>query len=91
MPRKLTTEINLTLSQPFTETEVKEALFSMNPLGSPGPDGFPAFFYQEHWPIVGVRVTQAVLGVLNGGSWTNALNETHIALIPKKTFPLSSD
>ncbi|XP_042990668.1 uncharacterized protein LOC122317666 [Carya illinoinensis] len=75
------------LSAVFTEIEVKEAVFSMNPLGSPGPDGFPALFFQKYWDTVGSNVTKASLEVLNGGKWNNTLNETLIALIPKKHNP----
>ncbi|KAF5460460.1 hypothetical protein F2P56_020324 [Juglans regia] len=57
--------MNNLLSKVFTASEVKTALFQMKPLGSPGPDGFPAVFYQNHWDIVGVDVTRAVLEILN--------------------------
>lgn len=33
--------------------EVKKALFDMGPWKSPGPDGYPAGFYQQNWNIVG--------------------------------------
>ncbi|XP_042939447.1 uncharacterized protein LOC122274476 [Carya illinoinensis] len=59
----------------------------MNPLGSPGPDGFPTLFFQKYWDIVGNCVSKASLEVLNGGKWDNTLNETLIALIPKKLNP----
>jgi hypothetical protein len=32
----------------FTEKEISDALFQMGPLKAPGPDGFPARFYQRH-------------------------------------------
>ncbi|KAL0433786.1 UNVERIFIED_CONTAM: hypothetical protein Slati_2712900 [Sesamum latifolium] len=40
IPRRVTPEMNDHLRQPFTSTEVKQALFSMFPYKSPGPDGF---------------------------------------------------
>ena len=36
---------NELLEAPFSETEVKEAIFSSYPDGAPGPDGIPFLFY----------------------------------------------
>ncbi|XP_041017886.1 uncharacterized protein LOC121260102 [Juglans microcarpa x Juglans regia] len=58
--------MNSTLSKPFTAEEIKAAIFSMNPLGSSGPDGFPAKFYQEYWDTVGFQVCEVALEALNG-------------------------
>ncbi|XP_042958049.1 uncharacterized protein LOC122293560 [Carya illinoinensis] len=60
----------------------------MNPLGSPGPDGFPAIFFQSHWLMVGNDVIAAVLEHLNTKSGFQAINHTFITLIPKKNSPL---
>jgi mannosylglycoprotein endo-beta-mannosidase len=37
------------LLAPFTEKEGREAIFSMEHNKAPGPDGFPAEFYQHFW------------------------------------------
>jgi hypothetical protein len=44
VPVKVSPEMNAMLIAPYTEVEVKEALFQMFPTKSPGPDGFPAHF-----------------------------------------------
>ena len=47
------TEIeNEILISAITETEVKEAVFQMEHNKAPGPDGFPAEFYQVFWEII---------------------------------------
>jgi hypothetical protein len=40
--------------------EIKEAVFSMQSLKSPGPDGLPPLFYKKYWHIVGHAVIKAV-------------------------------
>lgn len=45
-PRKVTEEMNRQLIAPFTSTKIKEALFQMFSTKAPGPDGYPAHFFQ---------------------------------------------
>ena len=45
---KVTMEMNDALQKQFSEKEVSDALFQIGPLKAPGPDGFPAHFYQRH-------------------------------------------
>jgi hypothetical protein len=35
------------LEAPFSELEIRNAMFSCYPEGSPGPDGLPFLFYQK--------------------------------------------
>jgi hypothetical protein len=43
---KITPEMNDELCKTFTDHEIGDALFEMGPLKAPGPDGFPARFFQ---------------------------------------------
>ena len=43
---------NELLEAPFSETEVKEAIFSSYPDGAPSSDGIPFLFYQHFWDLV---------------------------------------
>ncbi|CAL5194730.1 unnamed protein product [Lathyrus oleraceus] len=43
-----------------TNDEIKRAIFDMKPWKSPGPDGFPARFYQKSRDIVGRNVCDFV-------------------------------
>lgn len=46
------TEENETLTAPFTEKEVFEAIPRMKNNKAPRPDGLPAEFYKICWPII---------------------------------------
>ncbi|KAL9663020.1 hypothetical protein QQ045_027857 [Rhodiola kirilowii] len=83
IPKLVTPEMNEMLAAPFSEGEVKRALFQMHPTKAPGLDGFPATFYQTNWDIVGRDVAKEVLSCLNGGELRPELNETLIMLVPK--------
>jgi hypothetical protein len=39
---------NVALITPFSEEEIREALFQMNGAKAPEPDGFPILFYQHY-------------------------------------------
>ncbi|CAM8923539.1 unnamed protein product [Rhodiola kirilowii] len=75
--------MNEMLNAPFSEGEVKRALFQMHPTKVPRLDGFPAMFYQSNWDIVGRDVVEVVLNCLNSGVLGPDLNETLIVLVPK--------
>lgn len=42
---KVDAHMNQILCAPFTENEIKRALFDMHPNKFPGPDGFSALFF----------------------------------------------
>ena len=50
MPQ-ISAQENLILTSDFTEKEVWEAISQMEHNKAPGPDGFPAEFYQIFWSI----------------------------------------
>jgi hypothetical protein len=89
LPSRVTAGMNENLLKVFTRDEVSCALNQMAPLKAPGPDGFSADFFQEHWAIIGDEVCAAVLGFLNNGYMDADINSTFIALIPKKKQPTS--
>lgn len=85
--QKVTTVHNEMLLEAVTEKEVKAALFSMHPDKSPGPDGMSPGFYQKCWSIVKGDVISIVQKFFTSGCLDEQLQQTNIALIPKKTTP----
>ena len=85
--QRVTEEMAQSLTQAYSEEEVKTALFQMHPSKAPGPDGMSPFFFQKFWHIVGQDVTAIVLYVLHSGRYLRKMNYAHIVLIPKKNQP----
>ncbi|KAL9661679.1 hypothetical protein QQ045_026505 [Rhodiola kirilowii] len=59
----------------------------MSPTKAPGPDGFPAVFYQRHWHVVRRTVIEKVNQFFRDGILEEGLNETMIVLIPNCKRP----
>jgi hypothetical protein len=56
----ITEEMNGDLCKEFTDEEISDVLFQIGPLNAPGPDGFPAHFFQRNWLTLKADVTRAV-------------------------------
>ncbi|GKV47795.1 hypothetical protein SLEP1_g54657 [Rubroshorea leprosula] len=75
------------LLKPASLDEVKQALFSMKGLKSPGPDGLQAIFFQKYWTTVSGTLLHFVNSALINGSFEPSLLQAHVALIPKGDAP----
>jgi hypothetical protein len=71
------------LTSEFSEQEIKEAVFSMKPNKAPGPDGFPAEFYQQFWETIKGDLMQMFQDLDKGELPLCSLNFGIITLIPK--------
>lgn len=54
VPSLVSSDDNNMLSKLPTHEEIKDAVFSLNGDGAPGPDGFGGCFYQAFWDIGGL-------------------------------------
>ena len=84
---KITDDMNTTLCAPFTDKEIGDALFQIGPLKAPGPDGFPARFFQRNWALMKEDVMVAVWLFFETGHMPDEVNSTTIVLIPKVANP----
>lgn len=75
------------LCKPCSDEEIKNALFQMGPTKAPGPDGFPALFYQRHWNLLHDEICTAIRSFLAGEEIPDGLCDTTIVLIPKVSRP----
>ena len=83
VPCKVSLKMNVTLTKPFSQEEVKVTLFHMSTLQALGPDGFPARFFQHHWEVFGKDVTRILLHIVEGTESAKTINDTVLVLIPK--------
>ncbi|XP_074278271.1 uncharacterized protein LOC141601865 [Silene latifolia] len=87
LKRKVGFEERAKLGRVYSRNEVRQAVFQLGPLKSPGPDGIPAAFYQRYWAIVKKDVINGALNILNSGNVLKDFNKTFIVLIPKNDCP----
>ncbi|XP_019190293.1 PREDICTED: uncharacterized protein LOC109184710 [Ipomoea nil] len=84
---RVTNEMKISLSQPFTMADVKSALFDMKPEMAPGPDGMSPAFFLHFWPVLGHDLTMFILHCVEHKQFPPELNDSNIVLIPKKPVP----
>jgi hypothetical protein len=87
IPERVNDQMNDDLCKPYSNEEIKAALFQMGATKAPGPDGFPAMFYQVHWDLVENDVCDAVRSFLGGADIPEGFCDSVIVLIPKVTNP----
>jgi hypothetical protein len=79
--------MNADLIKEYSNEEIKTTLFQMGPMKAPGPDGFPALFYQNHWNFLETDLCHAIRSFLHGGSLPEGFCDSIIVMIPKVTNP----
>lgn len=85
---KVSPEMNVDLCKDFTEQEIADALFQIGPIKAPGPDGFPARFFQRNWDAIKKDVVSAVKSFFETSIMPEGVNDTAIVLIPKVDQPM---
>ena len=87
MRRTLTSEQCTEMCREITVEEIKAAMFSINSMKAPGPDGYSASFFKNNWKVVGSEVTEAIMSFFAKGKLLKAWNSTVVSLIPKIDVP----
>ncbi|XP_045791342.1 uncharacterized protein LOC123886049 [Trifolium pratense] len=75
------------LTKPFSETEVKQAVWDCDSYKSPGPDGINFSFIKDFWVELRGDVMRFISDFHRNGRLTKGINSTFIALIPKTDSP----
>ncbi|KAL9687628.1 hypothetical protein QQ045_032033 [Rhodiola kirilowii] len=82
---------NLALAAQPSEHETRDAVFSMNPNSSPGPDGFTGKFFTGYWDIIKEDLLAVVAAFFNGLQLPKIISSANIVLIPKVPKATSMD
>jgi mannosylglycoprotein endo-beta-mannosidase len=82
---KVSEEENIDLCKPFSESEIKTALFSMEKNKATGPDKIPIEFYQSCWEIVKNDIVKLFHDFHKGNVDISRINYEIITLLPKVT------
>ncbi|OMO52011.1 reverse transcriptase [Corchorus capsularis] len=83
VPKLVTDEMNMDLLKEVTMAEVKDVVFQIGSLKSPGPDGSNGQFYHRFWDIVKGDLFKMVRSFMHSGRMLRELNQTEVVLIPK--------
>ncbi|CAJ2632329.1 unnamed protein product [Trifolium pratense] len=75
------------LTKPFSENEVKLAVWDCDSYKSPGPDGINFGFIKDFWAELRGDVMRFLSDFHRNGRLTKGINSTFIALIPKTDSP----
>lgn len=70
-----------------SESEVHEAIKSLNPHSAPGPDGFTGSFYTTCWSIIKQDIMAAITDFFHGTHLPKGIISANIVLIPKVDKP----
>jgi hypothetical protein len=85
--RSLSVVEGSSLIRPFSESEVKDAVWDCDSFKSPGPDGVNFGFIKDFWEEMKGDVMRFISEFHRNSKLTKGLNSTFIALIPKVDSP----
>jgi len=75
------------LTKPFSEADVKQAVWDCDSYKSLGPDGVNFGFIKQFWDLMKVDFMRFLVEFHRNGKLTKGVNSTFIALIPKVNSP----
>ena len=72
------------LMNPFTEEEICNVIWSMDPDKAPRPDGLPIHFYRACWDIIKIDLLRMIKTFHQKSKVGGNTNSTFLELIPKE-------
>jgi len=85
--RCLTPEQQHGLCAPFTDSDIRDATYSIANHKSPGPDGYSSGFFKATWDMTGDMVCATVREFFETGHLPLDVGHTKLVLIPKVSNP----
>jgi len=75
------------LCQPFSDSEIKQAIFSIPNHKSPGPDRYNSGFYKASWKSIGPLICLTIKEIFSTGELPSFYGETKLVILPKVQNP----
>ncbi|XP_028555639.1 uncharacterized protein LOC114580910 [Dendrobium catenatum] len=72
------------LTLPFTDLDIKNAVFNGSSCSAPGPDGYTFDFYKKAWHIIGHKLCNAIKSFFTTCQLPKGVKTSAVTLIPKK-------
>ena len=91
IPSLVTQDDNVGLVKSFSEKEVVDVIWAMEPDKAPGPNGFSIHFYRVCWNYIKFDLLRMISAFLSKAKVGGNTNSTFLALIPKEVNPASFD
>jgi hypothetical protein len=85
---KLNDEDRALLTGPFSIEEIKKVVFGLKHNSAPGPDGFPAEFFQDFWDLIHIDLWNLFKDFYGGVLDIKRLNFGLVTLLPKVDNPV---
>ncbi|GKV15257.1 hypothetical protein SLEP1_g26053 [Rubroshorea leprosula] len=85
--KRIYAEENSSLTTPFTEEEIKTAIWDCESSKAPGPDGFNFKFIKSEWETIKRDVIGFLEEFQRNGKLVKGLNTSFIVLVPKVENP----
>ncbi|KAJ8423907.1 hypothetical protein Cgig2_003670 [Carnegiea gigantea] len=73
----------LDMCMPFTEKEIRDALFSTPNVKSPGPNGFSSGFFKSTWHMTWLLICEAIQEFFKTGEMPAFISATKLMVLPK--------
>lgn len=75
------------MDRPFSDIEIKNAMFNIHSSKSPGPDGIIAEFLHKFWDKIGNSVIKSVKHFFSSEKMLKEWNQSLLVMIPKVSTP----
>lgn len=87
----LSLEDSASLEAPFSELEIREAVWNCNGSKSPGPDGFSILFVKKCWNFIKEDFLSYFKDLHSGSFISKSITSSFLTLIPKSSNPIGLD
>lgn len=83
MQVRVSDRMNVSLTTPVTDAEIKHVVKAIKSDSAPGIDGMTGHFFQKYWSVTGEQVTKEVKEFFVSGVIPTDWNHTQLCLLPK--------